>query len=174
MESFLDPDKILNEIELRNDMIAAEFGCGAGTISLALAKKIREGKVYGLDVQEEPLSALMGRAKQERISNIETIRCNLEKEGGSTLPDSFLDLVLFPNVLFQAEDRMAMFKEGVRILKKEGRALIIDWKKDSPLGPKEKGISITEVKNMAEGLGLSLEKEFSAGTFHYGLIFKKV
>ena len=174
MAGFLEPRKVLDELELKEDMIAAEFGCGSGTFTILLAKRLKEGKVYGLDVQEEPLSALRGRARAEGISNIETIRCNLEEEGGSTLPDDFLDLVLLPNVLFQAEDKKAMLEEAVRVLKKGGEMLVIDWKKDSSFGPKEGKISQKEVKEIVRELGLKLKKEFEAGSFHYGLLFEKI
>lgn len=171
MEGFLDPNKILNELELREEMMAAEFGCGTGTFTILLAKRLKEGRVYGLDIQGEPLSALKGRAKLEGVLNIQTIQCDLEEEGGSTLPDEFLDLVLISNMLFQTENRKAVVKEATRVLKKEGRILIVDWKEDSLLGPKEGRISSQEVKNVAEELGLKLEKEFEAGSFHYGLLF---
>ena len=171
--SFLNPSKILNEFELRDDMVAAEFGCGSGDFAILLAKRLKDGTVYGLDVQEEPLSALKGRAMSQGIANIQTIRCNLEKQGGSTFADEFLDLVLIPNILFQAEDKKAVIKEAVRVLKKDAKLLIIDWKKESSFGPKFGRISAQEAKAMAGELGLELEKEFEAGSFHYGLIFVK-
>lgn len=173
MVGFLDPENVLKELELKEDMVVAEFGCGSGNFAIPLAKKLKEGKVYGLDIQEEPLSALKGRAQLEAISNIETIRCNLEEEGGSTLPDGFLDLVLIPNVLFQIEDKKIMMGEAVRILKKNGKILVADWKEDSSFGPKEGRIPAKEVKKIAKELGLRLEKEFKPGIFHWGLIFEK-
>jgi len=171
--SFLDPNKVLDELELREDMIVAEFGCGSGNFTILLAKRLPEGKVYGLDIQEEPLSALKGRARQEGLFNIQAIRCDLEQENGSTLPNDFFDLVLISNVLFQAEDKKAIIKEAIRILKKKGEMLIVDWKKDSSLGPKQGRISAKEVKTVGEELGLKLKKEFEAGGFHYGLLFEK-
>lgn len=173
MEGFLNPNEILEQLHLQDDMIVAEFGCGSGNFAIALAKKLVEGRVYGLDVQAEVLSALQGKARSERISNIETIQCDLEQEAGSTLPNEFLDLVLIPNVLFQAEDKKAIIKEAERILKKGGQLLIIDWKKAPKFGPKNGRISAEEVKSIAEGLDLKLEKEFDAGSFHYALLFKK-
>jgi len=173
MEGFLNPNKVLDELELKEDMIACEFGCGSGSFTIPLAKRLKEGKVYGLDVQEEPLSALKGRTRLEGVSNIETIRCNLEEEGGSTLPDQFLDLVLIPNVLFQAEDKKTMMREAIRVLKNGGRVLVVDWKEDPSFGPKEGRISAKEAKEIAKELGLKLEKEFEAGIFHWGLIFTK-
>lgn len=173
MEGFLNPQEVLNNLEIKEDMIAAEFGCGTGLFAIALAKKFKKGKVYGLDVQEEKLSALKNRAKIEGLSNIETILCDLERPQGSTLQSESLDLVLVPNILFQAEDKNAIIEEAKRVVKKGGEILIIDWLKKVPFGPKEGLISPEEVKKIAKEVGLKLKKEFSANAYHYGLIFKK-
>ena len=173
MFSFLDPERILENLNLRKDMVAAEFGCGSGNFTITLAKRLEEGMVYALDVQQEVLSALAARATQEKVFNIRIIRCDLESERGSTLPDNSLDLVLIPNVLFQAEDRKAIVEEAKRVLKKGGEVLIIDWKKESSLGPKYSRISASEVKSLAEKLGLEFQRELEAGQAHYALLFKK-
>lgn len=170
---FLDPNKILNELRLRDDMLAAEFGCGAGGWTIPLAQKLEEGKVWAFDIQSEKISALEGRAMAENILNIETKICDLEEPKGSQLPDNFLDLVLIPNVLFQVEKKEVIIKEAKRVLKKKGKLLIVDWLKESNFGPKEERVLPGEVKEIAQGLDLKLKKEFEAGAYHYGLIFEK-
>jgi hypothetical protein len=52
--------------------------------------------------------------------------------------------------------------------------LIVDWRKDAPMGSKEGRISLQETKEMATKAGLKIEKEFIAGAFHWGLILKKI
>jgi hypothetical protein len=52
--------------------------------------------------------------------------------------------------------------------------LIVDWRKDAPMGSKEGRISLQETKEMAIKAGLKIEKEFIAGVFHWGLILKKI
>ena len=172
-KGFLNPEEVLNQLDLEEKMIAAEFGCGSGGFTIPLAKRLKDGKVFGLDIQEEMLSALKSRASVEKVFNIQTIRCDLEKPNGSTLKDNSLDLVLIPNVLFQVEDKNAILKEAKRILKKEGKILVIDWKIDAPLGPKEGRVSEKEVKELAKELGLKTEKEFPAGAYHFSLILVK-
>ena len=173
MQGFLSPEKVLRELKLQSNMVAAEFGCGSGAFAIALAKKLSNGRVYALDVQEQVLSALKGRVRAERVLNVEMVHCDLEQEHGSTLPDDFLDLVLIPNMLFQAENKGAVIKEANRILKKQGQLLIIDWAKQKGLAPKTGMILPSQVKAIAEELGLKFKKEFDAGNFHYGLLFEK-
>ncbi len=173
MVGFLNPEEILDQLELKTDMVAAEFGCGSGGFTIPLAKRLDEGLVYGLDIQGAPLSALKSRSLLENIVNIRIIRCNLEKSRGSTLTDSSLDLVLIPNVLFQAENKNAIISEAKRVLKKEGKLVAIDWLPKATQGPTEGRISPEEVKEIAKGHNFKLKKEFEAGKYHFGLVFIK-
>ena len=77
MADFLKPDDVLSNLELKEDMIAAEFGAGSANFTIALAKKLPKGRVYALDIQEGKLSALNGKIKQQNISNILRISIHL-------------------------------------------------------------------------------------------------
>lgn len=174
MQTFLNPEKVLDELELREDMLAAEFGCGPGGWAIPLAKRLEKGKVWGFDIQPEKISALEVRAIAGNILNIETKICDLEEPGATQLPDSFLDLVLIPNVLFQVEKKDVMISEAKRVLKRGGQLLIVDWLPEAKMGPKEERVSKETVQEIAKTLNLKLKKEFEAGIYHYGLIFEKV
>jgi len=171
MESFLNPNSVLNKLTLRKSMAACDFGCGSGFWVIPLAKKLEKGKVYAIDVLEEPLSALYSRARLEKLSNIETIRANVEK--GTSLAQNSIDLVLMTNLLFQVEDKKAVLVEAKRILKKTGEILVVDWSPKAPFGPKKERVSPDSVKKMAKDVKLKLKKQFLAGTYHYGLVFTK-
>lgn len=173
MEGFLDPQKVLNQLKLREDMIAADFGSGSGGWAIPLVKILKEGRVYAIDILEEPLSALKSKMRLEKILNIETIRSNIEDLNGSRLYDKSVDLVLMTNLLFEIEDKKQVILEAKRILRKRGKILVVDWRKDAPFGPKEARVSPEEVKKIAENLNLKIEKEFEAGLYHWGLILTK-
>jgi len=189
---FLNPEKILDQLELKREMVAADFGSGSGGWALPLAKRLEDGRVYAIDILKEPLSALESKAQLEKILNIETLKSDVET--GVKLPSQSCDLVLMTNLLFEVEDKRGVLEEGKRVLKPGGKILIVDWEKDAPLGPKEGRISPEEIKKLAEEIGLKLEKpstraelgagpvphrnevsgagEFKAGVYHYGLIFE--
>lgn len=174
MEGFIQPEKVLKELKLKKNMETAEFGCGTGKFSFLLAEKLEDGKVYALDVQPEVLSALKKEADLRSLYNIETIHCDLEEKNGSTLLDNSLDIVLIPNVLFQVEKKKEMISEAKRIVKRKGQILIIDWRSGASFGPaKENRVKPEQIKKIAQDLGLKFKKEFEAGSFHYGLLFKK-
>lgn len=169
---FINPFQILNQIDLRPDMVAADFGCGSGSWTIPLAKQLEQGRVYAIDILEEPISSLMGKAKLYEILNIKKVLADVENEI-SEIKGNSCDLVLMTTLLFQIEDKHSVFKEANRILKTGGKLLVVDWNKNSSLGPTQGKISALEVKDIAESLGFQLEKELSAGNYHYALVFIK-
>ncbi|PIV14115.1 hypothetical protein COS44_00635, partial [bacterium (Candidatus Gribaldobacteria) CG03_land_8_20_14_0_80_36_40] len=86
MVKFVNPTEVLNKIKLKSDMIAADFGCGSGGWVIPLAKKLEEGRVYAIDIQEEPLSALGSKIRLAGLQNIKKILSDLEIENGSKVP----------------------------------------------------------------------------------------
>ena len=172
MEGFLNPTEILKQLKLRKDMTAADFGSGSGGWVVPLAKKLEDGKVYAIDILEEPLSALRAKAKLEKILNVQTILADVEK-GIEILKDRSCNLVLMTNLLFQCEDKKKILAESKRILKSGGKILVVDWKKDNPLTKQIEKVSFEEIKETASSLDLKMEKEFTAGSYHYALIFEK-
>jgi ubiquinone/menaquinone biosynthesis C-methylase UbiE len=168
MEEFLNPEKVLEKLDLNKKMVAADFGCGSGGWTIPLAKKVKW--VFALDLLEEPLSALRGKMKMEKIFNIDLLRGNVE--GKTTLISESCDIILMTNLLFQVDDIKKVFEEAKRVLKKGGKILVVDWKENTSVGP-EKRISPTKIKEVAEEVGLLLKEEFEVGAYHFGLIFLK-
>jgi len=171
MKEFLDPGEILKKLKLKEDMTAADFGSGSGGWAVPLARKLEYGKVFAVDLLEEPLSSLEAKAKLVKIENIKTILADVENESG--IWDYSCDLVLMTNLLFQCEDKKKVLQEGKRVLKKGGRILVVDWSKETALVPKGKLVSLVKLKEIARELGFKAEKEFTAGPYHFGLVLVK-
>lgn len=171
--TFLNPDEVLNQLKLRDNMTAVDFGCGSGGWVIPLAKRLSNGRVIAIDILEESLSALGSKVQLEKIFNIRTIRADIESEDDLKLSDESCNLVLMTNLLFEVEDKKRVLEKAKRVLKSKGKILVVDWKMESSLGPEEGRVSADDVKNLAEEIGLKLKKEFSAGNYHYGLVFEK-
>ena len=172
---FLHPEEVLKELEIKEGMKIADFGCGHGYFSVPLAKSVgQKGQVFALDVLKSALEGVESKAKIEGVSNIKTIWSNLEIEGASKLEDKSVDLVLLANILFQSQKKSEIITEAKRVLKNDGRIVIIEWMPQSFLAPRE-GWLITEeeAENLAESQGFKLEKKFATGSHHYGLVFNK-
>lgn len=170
MNNFLNPEEVLKKIKLKENMIAADFGCGSGGWVIPLAKILEDGKIFALDVLEEPLSALRAKIKLNKILNVKTIQANVEKE--TELLKKSCDLVLMTNLLFQSDKKEDIFQEASRVLKKNGIILVVDWKKKAVIGPAEM-VSPQEIIEIAEKTGFKIKKQLDASTYHYAIIFNK-
>ena len=170
---FMRPDEVLLNLDIKKGMKIADFGCGAGYFTILLAKMVdKDGTIYAVDVQQSALESVEGRARIDSILNIETIRGDLERENGSRLENKSVDMVMLANILFQSKSKDAILKESKRVLGKNGRLVVIEWNDDAQFGPKPAyRISKEELKKIVKDSGFVLEKEFNAGSSHYGLVF---
>jgi ubiquinone/menaquinone biosynthesis C-methylase UbiE len=174
--NFSDPKSNILQMGLRDGMQIADIGAGSGHYALAAAAGVgRDGKVYAIDVQEEVLKHLKDSAHTKGIRNIETVWGNAEKTGGTKLRAESMDAVICSNVLFQVENKETFIQEIIRILKKDGKLLVIDWAGAyGGVGPRPDHV-VSE--HVAEALFIEHHfikvKNFRAGAHHYGIVFKK-
>jgi ubiquinone/menaquinone biosynthesis C-methylase UbiE len=173
---FINPKSIIDMLEVTTGMFVGDFGCGTGYFTFPLAQKVEQGgRVYALDILKEKLEAIESEAKVWGLSNIITKRANLELVGGSKLDENSLDLVCLVNMLFQNKDKNLIIGEAVRVLKKGGKILVVEWNvNDSLFGPEsELRVSKEDVLVLAESNELSVLKEIEISDFHFGLILEK-
>ncbi len=172
-----DPIKNIDSLGLDKGMQVADFGAGAGFYALLAARAVGEkGKVYAVDIQKDLLARLKNQAGKEHVLNIEIIWGDLEVVGGTKLRDASVDRVLIANILFQVEKKENLAKEALRILKVDGKVLLIDWKDSfGGLGPHQKDIfTAAKAKEIFLAAGFVFDREIPAGDHHYGLVFKKI
>lgn len=174
----LDPrDLIQNKLGVTYGAKVADLGCGgAGFFVMQNAQVVGpEGLVYAVDILKPALSNVETRGKLLGFNNIKTVWSDLEKYGATNINDDTTDFTLLVNILFQNTEYLNILREAVRITRRGGKLLIVDWKEGRfPIGPKpENKISTEQVMLMAQSLNLRLEKQFEAGKFHYGLVFVK-
>ncbi len=172
---FSNPQHNIEQFALGDDMRVADFGTGSGAYALAAARAVGgDGKVYAIDVRQENLSRLQKEAESARLHNIEVLRGDLEKLGGSGLRDGAVDAVIISNILFQVKDKKAFVKEAHRVLAPGGRMLVVDWAQSfGGAGPAADAVvREEEAKTLVLDEGFLYIKSIDAGAYHYGLVFK--
>lgn len=173
---FTDPEKNLDQFDLQKGMRVADFGAGSGFYALTAARLVGDkGKVYAVDIQKDLLVKLKKDAGAKKILNIEIIWGDLEKENGAKLEDNSVDRIIVSNLLFQIGGKESLVREATRILRPNGKILVIDWTDSfGGLGPEPKAIFGQETaRTLFENAGFVLERTIDAGAHHYGLIFAK-
>lgn len=166
--SFVKPEEIVKNIGLEQGMTVVDFGAGSGHYALAAAKLVGEkGRVYAIDIQKDLLAKIKSEAEKRGLSNLEIIWTDVEKLESTRLADNSVDEAIISNILFQLEDKGAIAREAMRILKKGGDAsvIVIEWND----GRFDKSVC----EKIFKEAGFNKEKEFEAGDKHYGIIFHK-
>ena len=157
-------------------MIVADLGAGSGFYAIEAARAVAPtGKVYAIDIQRDLLERLRNEALHARVRNIEIIAGDLEKIGGTKIREGSVDRVIASNIFFMIEDKKSFLGEIKRILKPRGAALLVDWAASfSQMGPHSDHVVYKDkaIKLFLES-GFKVEKEISAGSHHYGIIFRK-
>jgi ubiquinone/menaquinone biosynthesis C-methylase UbiE len=173
---FIDPVAAVNQLEIKEGNIIADFGCGAGYFSIPVAEKVgKEGRVYSLDVLTQALESVESKARVAGLTNITTKRVNLENKEGSGLNQASIDWVIIKDILFQNNGKDKILAEAYRVLKPEGKALVMEWdNKNLSVGPEAKlRVSKDELASLIKKHKFLVEKEIAVGDFHYAMIIKK-
>lgn len=173
---FLSPEKLVEYCDVHHSMKVADLGASVGAYAIPLAKRVGgHGTVYAIDIQKDLLSKLHKEAQAEKVENIEIIWGDIETAGGTKLKDESVDRVFIVNTLFQMESKDGLILEARRILKKEGKVILLDWSDSfSGLGPQSKDIVSSEsAVGLFEKQGFKKERSTPAGDHHYGIIFIK-
>ncbi|HZT35056.1 MAG TPA: methyltransferase domain-containing protein [Nitrososphaera sp.] len=173
---FSDPGHNIDQLGLSDGAVVADFGSGSGYYAIAAGRAVAPtGKVYAIDVQKDLLERLKKEAQREHVTNIEVLTGNLERLGGSKIREGSCDVVIASNILFMLDDKKSFLNEAKRILKMNGRFLLIDWAASfSQMGPHPDHVVYKDdAIKLCASVGLSLDREINAGSHHYGIIFRK-
>jgi ubiquinone/menaquinone biosynthesis C-methylase UbiE len=176
--TLVDANLILTKAQIVEKSKVADLGCGSSGHFVFPAAKIvgKKGLVYAVDILRTALETVSKRARAENYVNVKTVWSNLEIFGATKIEAGSLDVGLLINTLYQSHKRAEILRESVRLLKKNGRLMIVEWKNIAvPFGPPAEERVKKELMDLeAKKLGLKPEEEFEAGQYHYGLIYVKL
>ncbi len=117
------------------------------------------------------IEILEKRKAEGKIGNLQ-----IKKVDSDHLPlgDAVCDMVIMITVLHEIEKKDIMLAEIKRILKKEGRLLIVEFHKEqTPMGPpSEHRISEEETSTLCSCNGFEVLNNFHLGENIYAIVFK--
>ena len=125
--TFLRPsaDIIVSQAKIKAGDFVLDVGAGFGDPALELSDIVGpNGKVIGIDHDLESISIAKGRAKFDKLKNIEFTIMEIPK---LEFPDSMFDSVISRNVIIYFDDPSQFLSEQYRVLKQGGRIAVTVW-----------------------------------------------
>lgn len=166
----LRPIETLKRAGFKDGMVLCDIGAGTGVFSIP-ATQISSGDIYALEKSEDMIEILESKISENKIKNLKVKRVESDI---LPLEDDTCDLVILITVLHHIDDKEIMMDEIKRILKDEGRLMIIEFhKRDTGSGPPvEMRISQEELKEFGKTHKLKTVEEFKLGDNFYGFTFE--
>ena len=169
---YLNHDLIWEKAGLKDPSVAIDIGAGTGFFALLFSKKMKRGKLYACDISDEMLSWMKSNLPLESKGRVIPVKM---EEGSVALPDDMADLVYMIDLHHELEEPLRVIRESRRLLKKGGKLLIIDWKKEqTPEGPPLE-IRVTEetIESQMLKAGFRDIMKHTVLPYHYLLVGEK-
>lgn len=129
-EGYLSPGgpaevaRLLDGVDLVGKAVV-DIGCGAGGITIALARDYGAAKVIGLDV-EEPVCGL-SRKRAAEAGLADRVEILQVEPGPMPLADGSVDIVFSKDSIVHIPDKENLTRDAFRVLKPGGMFVASDW-----------------------------------------------
>jgi SAM-dependent methyltransferase len=147
------PSRAIAAIELKPTDVIADIGAGSGYYAFRLAEKVPQGKVIGVDIQQEMLDFLAKRSAELQVTNVQG---HLGAIDDIKLPENSLDAALMVDAYHEFSHPAEMLHSLHKALKPDGRIILLEFRAEDPRVP------IKPLHKMTED---QARKEFAASGF---------
>ena len=166
------PSKAIAALDIKPGQAIADIGAGSGYYSVRLARAVgATGRVYATDIQPEMLAILKNRLNKDALSNVDLV---LGTETETRLPDASIDLALMVDVYHELSQPQTFLKAVRRALKKNGRLVLIEFRKEDPTVPirEEHKMTVREAREELEAEGYTFDRLIDVLPWQHILVFR--
>ncbi|MEM6513815.1 MAG: class I SAM-dependent methyltransferase [Pseudomonadota bacterium] len=165
-------DLLINALPLEADDVIADIGAGTGYFSFPMARRVPEGRVLAVDIQQEMLDIIEDRKARGEPANVEPVLGTIKDPN---LPAESVDLVLIVDAYHEFSHPLEMGEAMVRGLKPGGLMVLIEYRAEDPFVPIKRlhKMSEAQARKEMEAIGLRwLRTEGFLPQQHF-LVFEK-
>ena len=166
------PSKAIAALNIREGQVVADIGAGSGYYSALLSRAVgASGRVYATDIQPEMLAILKKRIDRDSLANVELV---LGTETETQLPDNSVDLAIMVDVYHELAQPQAFLKSVRRALRKDGRLVLLEFRKEDPRVPirEEHKMTVKEARLELEAEGFVFDRLIDVLPWQHILVFR--
>ena len=124
------PQKVINDLNLKPTDVVADIGAGTGYFSFRIAPLLTgNGKVFAVDIQPEMIEILNFLKVEKNILNVEPV---LSNDMSPQLPTGSIDLALMVDAYHEFNYPHEMMQGIVNAMKPDARVVLVEYKGENP------------------------------------------
>ncbi len=154
----LPPDPILEAVGIQAGATVIDVGAGTGFWTVPLSRRVgTSGKVLAIDVEPIMIKELSELVKAQGIGNVSVVK---SEDLSIPLADHIADAALVGFVLHHASEPKGFLHEVTRLLRSDGRVVVVEWhKRATEHGPPvELRLSEEETRSLLEKEGYAVDQ----------------
>jgi precorrin-6B methylase 2 len=177
LERSTRPQEENTELAIKNlpidkKSVVADIGAGSGYYTFRIAKKVPEGKVYAVEIQDPAIKYLQDRSKELGFDNVITIKGT---EQSPMLPDNAIDLAIMVDVYHELLYPHEVLQNIKKSLKPDGKLLLIEYRGEDPKVAIKKlhKMTVDQVTKELSANGFKLVQNGQFMRIQHFLVFEK-
>lgn len=119
----------IGKLPINAASIVADIGAGTGYYTFRIAKKVPQGKVYAVEVQDEFIQYLNQKKKELGQQNVQVIKGTATSPN---LPDASVDLAIMVDVYHELLYPHEVLQALHKTLKPGGKLLLLEYRAEDP------------------------------------------
>jgi SAM-dependent methyltransferase len=116
---------LLKNMEIESSDVIADIGAGSGYHVFKMAEIAEQGKIYGVDIQDEMLAEMQDQKDLKGINNVVLVKGS---EKSVNLPKNSIDKVLMVDVYHEFSFPLEMLLSIKKALKPNGKIFLIEYR----------------------------------------------
>jgi SAM-dependent methyltransferase len=166
-------DLLIDNLPLAVDDVVADIGAGTGYFSIRIARRVPEGRVLAVDIQQEMLDIIEERKRLGAPANIETVLGTITDPN---LPSNGVDLILLVDAYHEFSHPYEMGMGMADALVPGGRLVLIEYRAEDPRVPIKPLHKMSEAQSIREMEAIGLRHVRTEGFLpqQHFMVFEKV
>jgi SAM-dependent methyltransferase len=146
-------DLLIKNLPLKPDSVVADIGAGTGYFAFPVARRVPQGVVLAVDIQQEMLDIISARSLELGVDNVKTILGDIK---GADLAVESVDLIYIVDAYHEFSHPLEMGRAMVEALKPDGQLVLIEYRGEDPRVPIKRLHKMTQAQAKAEMAAIGL------------------